>query len=55
MAYALYENGLGTVELWLKDKKGWSRATSVKDGEPLEAELPLDGAYGLKVVPVEQR
>jgi hypothetical protein len=45
-------SGVGNVELWLKDKNGWSRASSVKDGEPLEVELPADGAYGLKVVPV---
>jgi hypothetical protein len=45
-------SGVGTVELWLKDKNGWSKAADVKSGEPLEAELPADGAYGLKVVPV---
>jgi hypothetical protein len=45
-------SGVGGVELWLKDKNGWSRASSVKDGEPLEVELPADGAYGLKVVPI---
>lgn len=45
-------SGVGTVELWLKDKNGWSRAAGVKSGDPLEAELPLDGVYGVKVVPV---
>ncbi len=45
-------SGLGTVELWLKDANGWQRTNTVKAGEPLEAELPVDGAYGVKVVPV---
>jgi hypothetical protein len=45
-------SGVGGVELWLKDKNGWARASSVKDGEQLDVELPVDGAYGFKVVPV---
>jgi hypothetical protein len=45
-------SGVGSVELWLKDKNGWSRAAGVKSGDALEAELPLDGVYGVKVVPV---
>jgi hypothetical protein len=45
-------SGLGMVELWVKDANGWSRATTVKAGDPVEVDLPADGAYGAKVVPV---
>jgi hypothetical protein len=45
-------SGLSTVELWVKDASGWSRVAEKKPGEPLDAELTLDGGYGLKVVPV---
>jgi hypothetical protein len=45
-------SGLGTVELWVKDASGWSLATSAKSGDVVEADLPADGAYGAKVLPV---
>jgi len=45
-------SGLGTVELWMKDANGWSRAATAKAGEPVEVDLPADGVYGTKVVPV---
>jgi hypothetical protein len=45
-------SGLGMVELWVKDASGWSLATSAKSGDVVEAELPADGAYGAKVLPV---
>src|SRR5262249_21033590 len=45
-------SGLGKVELWLKDANGWSRVSTANAGDPLQTDLPADGAYGTKVVPV---